>query len=66
MPFEGTIFWTDRIFYDHELEGLHSLSELWPRGAPLPMRMLVSTLAFVATRRSTLRMAFGLQREIGA
>jgi hypothetical protein len=62
----GRQSWMDRVFYDHELDGLQSLSDLWPEGAPLPIRGFVSTLGFLATRRAALRMAFGLQGELGA
>jgi len=58
--------WLDRVFYDHERDGLQSLSTMWPNGAPMPIRGVVSTLGFLATRRGTLRMAFGQQGEIGA
>ena len=62
----GRQSWMDRVFYDHERDELQSMSALWPAGAPLPIRGFVSTLGFLATRRATLRMAFGLQGEIGA
>lgn len=58
--------WTDRVFYEHEKEGLQPLSALWPKGAPLPLQAFVSAMGFLATRRATLRMAFGLQGEVGA
>lgn len=62
----GRESWMERVFYDHERDGLHAMSALWPTGAPLPIQGFVSTLSFVATRRATLRIAFGLQGEIGA
>jgi hypothetical protein len=58
--------WSDRVFYDHERDGLQSLSTMWPEGAPMLIRGFVSALGFLATRRATLRMAFGQQGEIGA
>jgi hypothetical protein len=64
--FIGRESWMDRVFYDHEREGLHSMADLWPEGAPLPIRGFVSALGFLAARRATLRMAFGMQGEIGA
>lgn len=64
MP--GRESWTDRVCYDHERDGLQSMSSLWPGGAPMPVQGFVSALGLLATRRATLRMAFGLQGEIGA
>ncbi|HVN03468.1 MAG TPA: hypothetical protein VMT86_03560 [Bryobacteraceae bacterium] len=58
--------WTDRVFYEHESKGLLSMSEIWQEGVPIPIRGIVSVFGFVATRRATLRMAFGQQGEIGA
>ncbi|HUO32958.1 MAG TPA: hypothetical protein VMU80_27340, partial [Bryobacteraceae bacterium] len=64
MP--GRQRWTDRVFYEHERKGLLSMSEIWPEGVPIPIRGIISVFGFVATRRATLRMAFGQQSEIGA
>ena len=60
--------WVDRVFYDHESEGVRSLAAIWPNGDPWPLRYLISTVGFLAAPplRATLRMALGEQGQIGA
>jgi hypothetical protein len=64
--FTGRRHWTDRVFYEHELYGLRPMSSVWEQGVPWAIQGALAAFGFVATRRDTLRLAFGMQGEIGA
>jgi hypothetical protein len=60
--------WLDRVFYDHETDGLKPMSALWPNGGPWALRQFIATLGWLATPhvRATLRFALGGQEPTGA
>jgi hypothetical protein len=60
--------WLDRVFYDHESDGLMALSALWPNGGPWALRQFISTVGWLAQPhvRATLRLALGGQEPTGA
>jgi len=66
MP--GRERWLDRVFYDHETDGVQALSALWPNGGPWALRQFVGAVGWLATPhvRATLRLALGGQEPTGA
>ena len=60
--------WVDRIFYDHERDGVVPLAAFWPEGGPWALRYFIAAVGFLATphMRATLRLAFGEQGQVGA
>jgi len=60
--------WLDRVFYDHETDGVKALSELWPNGGPWALRQFIASVGWLATPhvRATLRLALGAQEPTGA
>jgi len=60
--------WLDRVFYDHETDGLKALSAFWPSGGPWVLRQFISTVGWLAQPqvRATLRFALGEQEPTGA
>jgi hypothetical protein len=68
MP--GRERWVDRIYFHPfgRLEETLPLSAHWPSGGPAPLRGAIAALGFLAAprMRGALRMAFGLEGEVGA
>jgi len=60
--------WLDRVFYDHETDGLKALSAFWPNGGPWAVRQFIATVGWLAQPhvRATLRFALGGQEPTGA
>jgi len=60
--------WLDRVFYDHETDGLKAMSALWPNGGPWALRQFIAAVGWLATPhvRATLRLALGGQEPTGA
>ncbi|MGB7760771.1 MAG: hypothetical protein WBL61_13140 [Bryobacteraceae bacterium] len=64
----GRESWLDRVFYDHETDGLQAMSVLWPNGGPWALRQFIATVGWLATPhvRATLRFALGGQEPTEA
>ena len=64
----GRESWLDRVFYDHETDGLKPMSVLWPNGGPRALRQFIAAVGWLATPhvRATLRLALGGQELTGA
>jgi hypothetical protein len=60
--------WLDRVFYDHETDGLKPLSAFWPNGGPWALRQFIASVGWLAQPhvRATLRLALGTQEPTGA
>jgi hypothetical protein len=64
----GRARWLDRVFYDHERDGVKALSDVWPNGGPWALRQFIAVVGWLALPRvrATLRLAFGRQELTGA